>query len=65
MDSHTKDHAAGEAFLLAPYWLPVTIVAAFACSPWLPWSTRFTFRTVLIAMTLIAVVLGLMVWAIR
>jgi hypothetical protein len=44
-------------------WLPMLILSVLAVSPWirqLRW--RFSLRTVLIAMTLVAVVLGLVVW---
>ena len=43
-----------------PYWWPVLLAAAFATAPWLRW--RFSLRTLLIATTLVAVVLGLIVW---
>jgi hypothetical protein len=43
-----------------PYWFPVVFFASVGPVPWLHW--RFTLRTLLIATTLIAVVLGLVVW---
>jgi hypothetical protein len=43
-----------------PYWCPVLLAAAFATAPWLRW--RFSLRTLIIATTLVAVVLGLIVW---
>ncbi len=46
-----------------PYWFPVLISTAFAALPWLPW--RFSLRTLLIATTLVAVVLGAIVWSVR
>ncbi len=50
--------------LVAPYWLPVLFVATIAAMPWLPWwFKRFSLRTLLIATTLVAVVMGLIVWA--
>jgi len=46
-----------------PYWFIVVIVVVIAASPWLPWwSKRFSLRTMLIATTLIALVLGLIAW---
>jgi hypothetical protein len=45
--------------LEVPYWLPVLTFMVFAASPWirqLRW--HFTLRTLLIATTLVAVVLG-------
>jgi hypothetical protein len=44
----------------APYWSLVLPAILFAGAPW--GSRRFTLRTLLIATTLIAVVLGLVVW---
>jgi hypothetical protein len=53
----------GRFFVYLPHWFPVTILTAFAIAPWVPW--RFSLRTLLIATTLVAVVLGLIVWAVR
>ncbi len=41
------------------------IFATFAYLPWLPWSTRFSLRTMLIVTALIAGLLGLAVWMVR
>jgi hypothetical protein len=49
--------------LLLPYWLLVLFLAALGCAPWLRW--RFSLRTLLIGMTLIAALLGLAIWAAR
>ena len=38
----------------------VLLMAALAAVPWLRW--RFSLRTLLIAMTLVAVVLGIIMW---
>jgi hypothetical protein len=52
--------------LEVPLWLPVLIVASLTAVPWLPcWSKRFSLRTLLIMTTLVAVLLGLIVWAVR
>ena len=52
--------------LFVPHWFPVLISAALAAIPWLPWwSWRFSLRTLLITTTLVAVVLGLIVYATR
>ena len=48
-----------------PYWFPVLISAACTALPWIRWSRRFSLRTLLIATTLIAVVLGAVVYAMR
>jgi|tagenome__1003787_1003787.scaffolds.fasta_scaffold20336931_2 hypothetical protein len=46
-----------------PAWSAVPILAVIVILPWLSWSTRFSLRTLLIATTLVAVGLGLIVWA--
>jgi hypothetical protein len=46
--------------LKVPHWLLTSLAAALSTGPWLCW--RFSLRTLLIATTLIAVVLGLVVW---
>jgi hypothetical protein len=45
--------------VFAPYWFFVLFTVTLAAIPWLPW--RFSLRTLLIAITLVAVVLGLVV----
>jgi hypothetical protein len=48
-----------------PFWfLALAVIAAAAVVPWI-WPRRFSLRTLLIATTLVAVVLGLIVYAIR
>ena len=50
----------------APHWLPFLFCINLAVLPWaaLPWATGgFSLRTLLIATTVVAVVLGLAVWA--
>jgi hypothetical protein len=44
--------------VIMPYWFLVVSAVALSASPWF-WSWRFSLRTLLIAMTLIAVFLGL------
>jgi Na+/melibiose symporter-like transporter len=52
--------------LLIPLWIFVLAFGTAAAVPWLPcWSKRFSLRTLLIATTLVAVVLGLIVWQVR
>jgi hypothetical protein len=56
----------GNLRLLVPHWSLVLLAAMFVVVPWLPWwSKRFSLRTMLIATTLVALVLGAIVWAIR
>jgi hypothetical protein len=46
--------------VIVPHLLVVLFGTAFAAAPWFP--CRFSLRTMLIATTLVAVVLGLGVW---
>jgi hypothetical protein len=46
-----------------PHLVPIAVVVSCAIVPWLP--CRFSLRTLLIATTLVAVVLGLSVWVVR
>jgi hypothetical protein len=43
------------------HWLPILFCTAGAIAPLLPW--RFSLRTLLIAITVVAVLLGLAIWA--
>jgi hypothetical protein len=43
-----------------PVWCILLLSAAAATVPWLPW--RFSLRTMLIAMTVVAALLGLVIW---
>ncbi len=47
------------------YCLSAILTALFAAATKVPWSRRFSLRTLLIAMTLVAVLLGLIAWAVR
>jgi hypothetical protein len=51
------------AGVMMPYWCGVLLSAALAAVPWMPW--RFSLRTLLIATTLVALVLGAIVYAVR
>ena len=49
-------------------WLLLLLSATIAFIPWIrgiPWPKRFSLRTLLIATTLLAVVLGVVVYAVR
>ena len=48
-----------------PHWLLVSLITFGVAVPWIPWSRRFSLRTLLIATTLIAVVLGVAVYVTR
>jgi hypothetical protein len=47
------------------YWLPVLLTAMLVCVPWIDRATRFSLRTLLIATTAVAAVLGMIIWAAR
>jgi hypothetical protein len=49
--------------LKLPHWFPVLVAPTLAVVPWLRW--RYSLRTLLIATTVVAVVLGLAVYAAR
>ena len=44
---------------VVPHWFGVLLFAALAVVPWI---RRFSLRTLLIATTLVAVALGLIIW---
>jgi hypothetical protein len=57
------DESPGEGFgygFYSPYWLAVLLGSGVAAAPWIKW--RFSLRTLVLATTLVAVVLGLIVW---
>jgi hypothetical protein len=49
----------------APHWFFVLLLAAFGAAPWIGRRRRFSLRTLLVATTLVAVLLGLIVYAVR
>lgn len=51
--------------ITTPNWLLVTLFSGVAVVPWIRFSTRYSLRTLLIALTVVAVGLGLIVWANR
>jgi hypothetical protein len=51
--------------LTVPHWFAMFALGALAAAPWIPWSRRFSLRTLLITMTLIAVALGLVIYTAR
>jgi hypothetical protein len=58
-----KGFAWDRQYSVVPIWLPLIVAGAFAITPYIRWSNRFSLRALLIATTLVAVVLGLIVWA--
>jgi hypothetical protein len=59
-DAHT---AISDLRVTVPCWCCATFFATLAVAPWLPW--RFSLRALLIAMTLLAVLLGAIVISMR
>jgi hypothetical protein len=53
----------GQFFVSAPHWLLALTCVALAAGPSMRW--RFSLRTLLIATTIVAVVLGAVIWAVR
>jgi hypothetical protein len=59
---HLANSAIGIVNIQLPCWLGALSCVVLAVLPWIRWSNRFSLRTLLIVTTLVAVVLGLMVW---
>ena len=57
----TMTTVTGYRIFWMPHWLFAVLFATLSISPWLRW--RFSLRTLLIATTLIALLLGAIVWA--
>jgi hypothetical protein len=58
--------SSGEYFAVGvPHWFAMICSIALATAPWMRWSWRFSLRTMLIATTLVALVLGVIVWLSR
>jgi hypothetical protein len=47
--------------MVLPLWMPLTAIIGMVAILWIPWSRRFSLRTLLIATTLVAVGLGIVV----
>ena len=58
-------NTSGGRDLLLPIWLPTLICAALTAVTSVPWSIRFSLRTLLFATTLVAAALGLLVFVMR
>ncbi len=50
---------------VVPMWLPVAVFSLLAGAPWFRVPKQFSLRTLLIITTLVAVLLGLVVWSIN
>jgi hypothetical protein len=51
--------------LVIPCWMPVVFMGTLATIPWIPWSRRYSLRTLLILTTLVAVLLGAFAYPVR
>jgi hypothetical protein len=51
----------GGVVAVTPYWFWMLVAVALGAAPWLPWSKRFSLRTMLVVMTIVAVLLGAVV----
>ena len=51
--------------IIVPHWLPVFVTGGFAFVPWVSLSRRFSLRTLLIGMTVVALGLGMAVMMLR
>jgi hypothetical protein len=51
--------------IIFPHWCPALVFAGLAAVVWIPWSSRFSLRTLLIVATVVAAVLGLVVFRLR
>ena len=58
--SYSRMWAIYRSAVCVPYWFATLFFTVLATLPWFRW--RFSLRTLLIATTLVAVVLGLIVW---
>jgi hypothetical protein len=54
-----RRYGVGDWFLTMPYWFPVLLLVVAAALPW----ARFSLRTLLIGMTLVAIILGAVIYA--
>jgi hypothetical protein len=52
-------------FVAAPHWFLMSVAVALSATPWIKWSKRFSLRTLLIGMTVFAILLALVLWASR
>ncbi|MEX0610852.1 MAG: hypothetical protein WD738_05155 [Pirellulales bacterium] len=66
-DKHPFVVAPGTTYteVILPYWLLFLLVITLGAVLWFKWPKRFSLRTLLIAMTLVAVLLGAVLWAVK
>lgn len=56
--SFSLNVSGGSFATTIPYWFLVLISGSLSAAPWVRWSNRFSLRTLLIVMTLIAALFG-------
>jgi hypothetical protein len=47
--------------MVVPHWSLILVLSLTAATPWLPWRGRFSLRSLFIATTFVAIVLGVVV----
>jgi hypothetical protein len=57
LDYFAWESSPNRLFIEAPHWFLIVVALTLTIAPWLPW--RFSLRTLLIGMTVVAVALGL------
>jgi hypothetical protein len=62
-DKRMANWGRANRICVVPCWTVVLCSAALTFGPWIQWSKRFSLRTLLIATTLVAVVLGVVMAA--
>ena len=62
-DFAANEFTPGDITVRAPYWFSVVLTSMIAASPWLP--CRFSLRTLLIGTTVVAVILGAVVYTVN
>jgi hypothetical protein len=58
-DTRVANWGVANRICIVPCWTVAFCIAAFTFAPWINWFKRFSLRTLLLTMTLVAVVLGL------
>ncbi len=48
-----------------PMWLATGAIVLVSAGPWIHWPSRFSLRTMLLTTTLVAALLGLVMWSLR
>ena len=64
-DTGMKGRSGRTTSISVPHWFALLSCIPIGAVSWAKWSNRFSLRTLLIATTLVAVVLGLIVWAVK